>query len=68
MLTSDFSSPPSSSESTGNDNKNEGFLKSVWNKLTDKNCDSSKPEAKDAKDSKDAGKTDASKDDSKKSS
>jgi molecular chaperone DnaJ len=55
------------SESTGN-GKDEGFLKSIWHKLTDKNCDPSKPETKDAKDNKDAGKTDASKDDSKKSS
>lgn len=40
----------------------------MWHKLTEKNCDSSKPEAKDAKDIKGAGKTEASKDDSKKSS
>ncbi|OKO96526.1 DnaJ -like protein, mitochondrial [Penicillium subrubescens] len=60
-------SPASPSESAGN-GRDEGFLKSIWHKLTDKNCDPSKPEAKDAKDNKDAGKTDASKDDSKKSS
>lgn len=65
MLTFYHSSPPSGPESTGNGNKDEGFLKSMWHKLTEKNCDSSKPEAKDAKD---AGKTEASKDDSKKSS
>lgn len=71
MLTFYLSSSSSPSESAGNGNKDEGFLKSIWHKLTDKNCDSSKPEAKDAKDNKDikdAGKADASKDDSKKSS
>lgn len=50
---------PSSSESNGDSHKNEGFLKSVWHKLTDKNCDSSKPEAKDTKDAdKDKGASD----------
>ncbi|KAJ5215464.1 uncharacterized protein N7498_001871 [Penicillium cinerascens] len=50
---------PSSSESNGDSQKNEGFLKSVWHKLTDKNSDSSKPEAKDTKDAdKDKGASD----------
>jgi molecular chaperone DnaJ len=58
-----FSTP--SSETSGDNHKNEGFLKSVWHKLTDKNCDSSKPEAKDTKDAG-KGKGNAGKDESKK--
>ncbi|KAJ6125697.1 hypothetical protein N7523_003317 [Penicillium sp. IBT 18751x] len=48
-------SPPSP-DSSSDSHKNEGFLKSVWHKLTDKNGDSSKPEAKDSKNTKNAGK------------
>jgi molecular chaperone DnaJ len=58
-----FSTP--SSETSGDNHKNEGFLKSVWHKLTDKNCDSSKPEAKDSK-GKGKGKGNAGNDESKK--
>ncbi|KAJ5112615.1 hypothetical protein N7532_000660 [Penicillium argentinense] len=58
-------SSPSNAESTGDGAKNEGFLKSVWHKLMDKNGDASKPETKDAKD---ADKKETGKDDSKKSS
>lgn len=66
-----MNSPPSSTGSTEESSKNEGFLKSVWHKLTDKNCDSSKTESKDAKnstDAKDSDKKESGKDDSKKSS
>lgn len=73
-------SPPSNASSPEEASKNEGFLKSVWHKLTDKNGDCSKPEskdaksakdtkdAKDAKDAKDGDKKETGKDDSKKSS
>lgn len=64
MMILTIGSPPSGTES-GDGQKNEGFLKSVWHKLMD-NCDS-KPEAKDTKDSK-TDKNDASHKDSKKSS
>ncbi|KAJ5173666.1 Mitochondrial DnaJ chaperone (Mdj1) [Penicillium coprophilum] len=66
-------SPSSASDSADDAAKNEGFLKSVWHRLTEKHGDSSKPSQTDKKDStkdtedKDAG-SDASKDGSKKSS
>lgn len=61
-------SPPSGSETAEDLQKNEGFLKSVWHRLTDhKNNGSSQTGSKDAKDTGNAEKDDASKDDSKKS-
>ncbi|KAJ5407822.1 hypothetical protein N7509_001705 [Penicillium cosmopolitanum] len=62
------------SGSTEESSKNEGFLKSVWHKLTEKNSDASKTEpkgakdAKDARDAKEGDKKESGKDDSKKSS
>jgi molecular chaperone DnaJ len=66
-----WTSPPSTSGSTEESSKNEGFLKSVWHKLTEKNSDASKTEpkgAKDATDAKEGDKKESGKDDSKKSS
>lgn len=65
-------SPFSTSSSAEDAAKNEGFLKSVWHRLTEKHDDGSKPSQADSKDSnKDTEKKDAddsSKDSSKKSS
>ncbi|KAJ5243299.1 DnaJ [Penicillium citrinum] len=64
-------SPPSSSTGSNEDSsKNEGFLKSVWHKLTDKHNDASKSESKGAKDAdaKDSDKKENGKDESKNSS
>ncbi|KAF7719965.1 DnaJ-like protein [Penicillium ucsense] len=55
---------PSSSDSAADEHKNEGFLKSVWHKLTDKASDTPKSANSGTED---AGKDGASKDDSKKS-
>lgn len=74
-----YTASPSSASDTANDAaKNEGFLKSVWHRLTEKHGDSSGPSQADnkdttgSKDSKDTGNkdagSDASKDSSKKSS
>ncbi|KAJ5201144.1 hypothetical protein N7449_005947 [Penicillium cf. viridicatum] len=69
-------SPSPASDSADDAAKNEGFLKSVWHRLTEKHGDSSKPSQADKKDSKDPNKdtenkdagSDASKNSSKKSS
>jgi len=66
-----YASPPSSSTGSNEDSsKNEGFLKSVWHKLTDKHNDASKPESKGAKDAdaKNSDKKENGKDESKNSS
>lgn len=69
-----YSSPPSNTGSSEDSSKNEGFLKSVWHKLTDKHGDASKseskPESKGAKDAdaKDSEKKENGKDETKNSS